>query len=155
MAVARLDGHELRCHKRSNTDGSGKFSVVPSRSDAVVSGALFSIPEDEKHRLDGAEGLGYGYDERAVAVMTSSGTRKAFTYVAAASHVDNDLIPFTWYRDLAAEGAASLGLSAAHVAFLRGFPSRPDPDAGREASERAFIPCGGTGAVRPTRPETP
>lgn len=139
---ATLDAHALRCHKRSNKDGSGKFSVVPSRSDAVVPGALFSIPEDEKHRLDGAEGLGYGYDERAVSVTTSEGTRQAFTYVAAASHVDDGLIPFTWYRDLAADGAASLGLPAAHVAFLRGFPSRTDPDAEREAAERAFIPCG-------------
>lgn len=142
VALATLDAHELRWHKRSNKDGSGKFSVVPSESPSAVPGALFHVPDDEKHRLDHAEGLGYGYDEVEVSVTSSAGRQEAWTYVASPSHIDDSLMPFSWYRDLAAEGAACLGLPPDHVAFLRGIESRTDPDTEREAAERAFIPCG-------------
>lgn len=142
VAVASLDGHALRWHKRSNKDGSGKFSVVEAPGSAVP-GALFAIPSDEKPLLDKAEGLGYGYDEREVSVVSSKGMHSALTYVASASHVDDSLAPLSWYRDLTADGAATLGLPEEHVAFLRSIPAAQDGDAERESKERSFLPCGG------------
>ena len=117
--------------------------VRSASPESAVPGALFSIPEDEKIRLDRAEGLGHGYDEREVTVTTAAGVRRALTNVAQASHVDDSLVPLSWYRDLAADGAAHLGLPQDHVAFLRRIPADLDTDDRRESEERAFIPCGG------------
>ena len=141
--MGSLAGHELRWHKRSSKDGSGKFSVVACQAqDSAVPGALFSIPAEERIHLDQAEGLGFGYDECEVTVTTPGGPRQAFTYVASPSHIDASLVPFSWYRDLAADGAAHLGLPQDHVAFLRRIPARHDADDERESEERTFIPCG-------------
>ena len=148
VGLAALGGYVLRWHKRSDKDGSGKLSfIVSDASEAAVPGALFSIPAHEKRRLDRAEGLGYGYDERTVVTMTPTGPIEAVTYVASASHIDDELVPFSWYRDLAAAGAASPGLPDVHVDFFRHAPTKQDPDAEREARERTFLPCGGGGAA--------
>jgi hypothetical protein len=142
VAVASLEGYALRWHKRSNKDGSGKFSVVEA-AESSVPGALFAIPASEKLRLDRAEGLNYGYDEREVTVSSGDERHRALTYVASPSHIDDSLLPLSWYRDLTVDGATRLGLPREHIAFLRSIPTAQDEDAEREADERRFLPCGG------------
>ena len=147
VGLATLEGYVLRWHKRSNKDESGKLSVaVSGESNAAVPGALFAIPVGEKRQLDRAEGLGYGYEQRTVVTTTTTGPIEAVTYVASPSHIDDELVPFSWYRDIAAAGAASLGLPDAHVHSMRNAPAKQDPDPDREAKERAFLPCEGADA---------
>jgi hypothetical protein len=42
--------------------------------------SLEMISKSEKRDLDRAEGLGYGYEEKEIKVMTDSGQRNAIAY---------------------------------------------------------------------------
>ena len=140
IGPGRLAGHELRWHKRSKKDGSGKLSIVASDApDAYVFGALFAIPSGEKRALDRAEGLNYGYDEDHVEVHGPCGAVTAQTYVAAQTHTDDSLSPYSWYRDLVVAGATALGAPPPYLQSLREVEVCHDPDPGREARERAYL----------------
>jgi gamma-glutamylcyclotransferase len=138
-ACGTVGGHELTWHKRS-VDGSGKCSIARSRVSAVH-GAVFQIPKGEKEILDQVEGLGQGYDEITVSVRTEEKLIEAVTYVAAESHIDDDLRPYSWYRDLVVAGAGTLGLPAEYVAVLRTVEALDDPDRERDRRNREALPC--------------
>lgn len=141
LGPALLRGYVLRWHKRS-VDHSGKCSIARSDDAAsIVHGALFAIPRSEKYRLDDAEGLGKGYDEIMVSVESSDGDESAYTYVAAPSHIDDTLRPYTWYKDLVVAGAESHDLPPRYLAMLRLVAAEADPDTDRDSSERKFLPC--------------
>ena len=144
LGTASLLGYELRWHKRG-ADQSGKCSIVPSGSvAAVVHGALFTIPKAEKHLLDRVESLGNGYGEITVWVESSRGSASAQTYVAAPTHIDDSLRPYTWYKDLVVSGAESHDLPVDYVESLRLVAAWPDQDASRARRNRASLPCGGS-----------
>ena len=142
VSLAPLHGFALRWHKRSQ-DGSGKASVlrVPNAA-AFVWGALFRIPADQRAGLDKAEGLGNGYRENLIEVEMPDGElAQAWTYVAMETHIEEDRVPFAWYRDLVVCGAQSLGLPASYVDGLKAVQVRVDQDKNRESRERGFLPC--------------
>jgi len=104
VGTAELSGHELRWHKVSKKDGSGKCDVVASEtSDSSVLGVLYEIPVDEKSGLDRAEGLGAGYEENEVEVLC--GGRSIIAKAYRATNIDATLRPNTWYRALVIAGA--------------------------------------------------
>jgi gamma-glutamylcyclotransferase len=141
LGPAVLPGYELRWHKRS-VDGSGKCSIVPSSSAAaVVHGALFTIPKEEKHLLDRVEG---GYGDIPVGAQSSQGVVSAQTYVAGPTHVDDSLRPYAWYRDLVVSGAESQNLPAEYLESLRLVVVWQDQDAERASRNRVSLPCGGS-----------
>jgi gamma-glutamylcyclotransferase (GGCT)/AIG2-like uncharacterized protein YtfP len=141
---ASLPGYVLKWHKRSNKDGSGKCSIEQhGNGSGIVHGAIFSLPEDQKTDLDRVEGLGFGYDEVSIEVGTATGIRECVTYRATATHIDDSLRPFSWYRDLVVAGAEALELHPEYVESLRLTPAIDDPDSRRDVKERSFIPCDG------------
>ena len=119
IGVAVLSGYTLRWHKRG-ADGSGKCTIAIAPKDPVgVHGILYRFAANEKSQLDLTEELGSGYDEASVTVETAAGLRQATTYLAAHSHIDDRLMPYSWYRDLVIERhlARSLGYDVA--TFIR------------------------------------
>ena len=142
VGAATLPGYTISWGKRS-VDGSGKCTIAVSSTEAMVHGVLYRLPADEKAELDLVEGLGTGYDEAMVWVETPAGPRAATTYVAAPTHVDDGLEPYSWYRDLVVAGAVEAGMPDDYVRRLAKAGARPDPDSSREARNRAAIPCGG------------
>ena len=141
IGAAVLPGYALRWHKRG-ADGSGKCTIAIAPEDPVgVYGILYRLAATEKSQLDVAEGLGSGYNEASVTVETPSGLRQVTTCLAAYSHIDDSLMPYSWYRDLVIEGVLEAGISADYVRRLATVPTQPDPDADREAHNRADIPC--------------
>ena len=141
IVAAVLPGYELRWHKRG-VDGSGKCSIAIAPRDPVgVYGILYRLAATEKSQLDVTEGLGSGYDAASVTVETPAGLRQVTTYLAAHSHIDDRLLPYSWYRDLVIEGASEAGIPDDYVRRLATVPTQPDPDEDREAHNRAAIPC--------------
>jgi len=71
QAVGHVVGRRLRFSKRSD-DGSGKADAE-LMSDAAdqVEGVMFSIDTAQKQALDEAEGVGRGYEESYVEVITA------------------------------------------------------------------------------------
>lgn len=139
-----LPGYALSWSKKG-VDGSGKCTIAVSPRAAIgVHGVLYRLPVEEKAELDILEGLGTGYDEARVTVETAAGPREATTYVAASTHVDDSLLPYSWYRDLVAAGALEAGLPQDYVRRIATVAAQQDPDAQREAKNRADAPCGVT-----------
>jgi len=107
-----------------------------------VHGFLFALPATGKARLDQAEGRGAGYDEAMVDLETDGGVVRAVTYVAAASHIDDSLQPFVWYRDLVVAGAETLGLPPDYISAELFVHAIEDPNRGRAVENLRGMPCG-------------
>src|SRR6202521_4484017 len=96
IGIGQLVGHTLRWDKRSWRDGSGKCDAEATnrRGDAVW-GVLFELDPEDKPALDKAEGVGAGYLEETVKVLTEAGPVIAVTYHA--TDKDPSLRPYHWY----------------------------------------------------------
>lgn len=130
-----LRGHRLVFHKVSH-DGSGKCDVIESESDDVV-GVLYEINEVGKLALDRAEGLNYGYDEKAINVLLNSGeVVSAVTYFA--TNTDPGLRPYAWYKRHVLEGAREAKLPSEYTSQIEEISAMEDSDKLREANELAI-----------------
>lgn len=117
LGNATLPGYML-CFNKLSKDGSAKANIVPSTDpQAVVYGVLYHLDDDERPRLDKAEGLGHGYQIRYVRVRRdgAGAEEEAFTYVAAPEAIRDDLPPFRWYKDMVIDGATQNHLPNSYV----------------------------------------
>ena len=72
----------------------------------MVYGTLFKIPQEEKRNLDRTEGLGLGYFEQSVQIVLPNGRQMiAKTYLADATHIEENLRPYFWYKEFVVSGA--------------------------------------------------
>ncbi len=106
VGVARLEAHSLRFHKKSE-DGSGKADAyLTSDPRDYVLGVIYEIERRKKRDLDEAEGLGAGYTEKTVDVITPDGrTLKTQMYFAEKGSISPSLRPYSWYKRFVLEGA--------------------------------------------------
>ncbi|MET0026045.1 MAG: gamma-glutamylcyclotransferase family protein [Candidatus Thiodiazotropha sp.] len=134
VMVAQLPGHQLRFHKRSK-DLSAKADIHATGAPGdLVFGVVFELVDSDKQTLNGYEGLGQGYDEKWVELTTMSGERiTAITYYA--THIDDTLKPYHWYRHHVLTGALEYGLPESYIQTLRNIPCIDDPDPQRHARE--------------------
>jgi gamma-glutamylcyclotransferase len=138
---ARLTNHSFRFHKRSDEDGSGNgdayFTGDPLN---IVWGVMFELDEKEKPALDRHEGLGFGYNEQEVTVADIEGSQqRLLMYVAAVSHINPDLRPYSRYKSFVVEGAHEHGLPADYIASIDAMPADEDLDIARDACNRAIL----------------
>ncbi len=130
LGNATLGGYALRFNKLSK-DGSAKANIVPSTDPrAVVYGVLYRLDEDERPRLDRAEGLGNGYQVRHVRVRRDGegAEEEAFTYVATPEAIRDDLPPFQSYKDMVIQGATQNHLPESYVRQIEAVEAVEDPD---------------------------
>jgi gamma-glutamylcyclotransferase len=121
---AVLQDFRLAWHK-VGADGSGKCDIVTEPGGRVW-GVVFDIDPSEKPRLDAAEGLGAGYDERSVTVYLNGSGVEAATYQA--TNINRDLQPWHWYKDLVLAGALEHGLPRSYIQAIRETRALRDPD---------------------------
>ncbi|NTH16648.1 RES domain-containing protein [Agrobacterium rhizogenes] len=141
IGIATLVGHELHFHK-SSKDGSAKCDAFWTGSPAdLVVGVLYNIPVAQKAALDKAEGLGHGYDEATITVLTGEGRPvDAVTYLASDGAIDDKLKPYQWYKDFVESGAREHDLPDAYVQrYIADVAAVPDPDESRDKARRAEI----------------
>lgn len=134
LAVARLQRHRLRFHKRGK-DSSGKCDAeLTGDATDVVYGVVFEIAASEKLRLDEHEGLNKGYEEKRVSIWTEDGKElEALTYYA--TNIDPALKPYDWYKEHVVRGAREHGLPREYVESIAAVEAVPDPDSPRCARE--------------------
>lgn len=131
VGITRLVGQKVAFAKQSR-DRSAKCTLVCTDSpDDAAYCAVYELDQGERHLLDRAEGLGAGYDETLFEVQVGGRAIVAFAYVAAASHLVTELLPYDWYMALVLEGARYHGFPDAYIATLRGAGCTPDPSPGR------------------------
>jgi gamma-glutamylcyclotransferase (GGCT)/AIG2-like uncharacterized protein YtfP len=134
LAVARLDGYQIRFDKRSK-DGSGKASLRKANSlEDVVFGVVYELSEQGKGELDSIE---VGYTPKKVEVVTLSGELlEAFVYIAKSGSTDPDLKPYAWYKRFVVDGARKFNLPAQYIEKLESVEAIHDPDTIRDELER-------------------
>lgn len=138
IGVATLVAHSLRFHKVSNKDGSGKCDALfTGNPDDYVVGALFEISDSEKEALDKAEGLGFGYQDKAIQVSDAQGNiLEAITYYA--TNTDSSLSPYSWYLYHVIYGAKEIGVPNSYLHAIEATKSIEDQDKERDARELAI-----------------
>lgn len=139
--VAHLPRHRLYFHKLS-ADGSAKCNALFTgvATDAVV-GVIYEIPTNEKLNLNRAEGLGFGYHEESLNVVSPDGEEiQVCTYIADNAAIRNNLKPYSWYKDFVLAGAEEHRLPSEYVdSRIRAVLAILDPDKTRERKRRAEI----------------
>jgi gamma-glutamylcyclotransferase (GGCT)/AIG2-like uncharacterized protein YtfP len=137
LTRAVLRGHRL-AFRKVGRDGSAKCDAVPSvRPGDLIHGVLYRLAAHDKPVLDAHEGLGRGYAERRVMVLQIDGTHCA-AFLYQATHVDDTLKPFGWYREHVLRGAREHRLPAAYIAAILSTETREDPDLERHRREMAL-----------------
>jgi gamma-glutamylcyclotransferase (GGCT)/AIG2-like uncharacterized protein YtfP len=139
--IAKLSEHKLLFHKRSKVDCSAKADAYFTGATMdFIWGVLFRIDAAEKPKLDRTEGLGQGYVEKHVTVVSADGKpHRAVMYFAEPSHIQSDLLPYTWYWRFVVEGAREHGLPADYIAQIEAVQATEDPDRARDAYNRKIV----------------
>ena len=139
MGTTRLERHQVIFIKRSH-DGSAKANLVFTDDAAHTAyAAVYEMAAAEKPVLDAIEGLGEGYDERALTVAVNGNELSVFTYVAAATHSAPGLAPYDWYHALVTAGATHLEFPVDDVETLVAVPTKPDRDRHRRAKHTQLL----------------
>lgn len=121
-----------------SSDGSGKCDIeATGNSDDRVYGVLYEINKSEKPALDVIEGLGKGYKEEAVDVLTSSGNFQAIAYVATKK--EPALRPYHWYKAIVIAGAVEHHLPESYIEWIRTVDSKPDPNIIRRSENEKLL----------------
>lgn len=124
-STAILPAHRLKFQK-----------IGKGNSEDRVIGVVYEIADTDKPTLDRHEGLGSGYAEKKVEVITDTGTIPASAYFATV--IDDSLKPFHWYKQHVLVGARENHLPADYIAQIEEVESIDDPDAARHARELAI-----------------
>lgn len=119
----------LGFHKRSK-DESGKCCI--SRGSGGAHFAIFDISNDDKLALDTIEGVGNGYAE---ITLNFEEFGDCESYVAQASHIDEALQPYDWYKELVLAGARLHGFPDAYLRAIESVRAICDPDTERRAKQ--------------------
>lgn len=133
--VATLAGHRLAWHKKG-ADGSGKCDIPEAQPADIVYGVLYAIDPSHKPRLDRAEGLGWGYEQKSVDLQLPGRESPAVAFTYYAIRIDPRYVPYDWYRDHVLIGAREHALPADYVGLIENVPTVRDRDERREALER-------------------
>lgn len=130
----RLPHHVLKFHKLGD-DGSAKLDAAPSTApNDHVLGVLYHLSAADKAILDPIEGKGYEVVD--VTIERDEDTPvQAFMY--RATRIDARARPFHWYVHHVLVGAREAALPPAYLDAIAATPSIDDPDAARDARERA------------------
>jgi len=130
-----LPMYDLRFHKVSKKDGSGKCDAYFTGSGAdIVWGRLYEIDELSKSELDKYEGVGAGYEEKIVKVYGFDGDIvEAITYVA--TNINESLKPYTWYKTHVLHGARDAALPESYIQKVELIDSIFDSNKAREQDE--------------------
>ena len=131
--TAAIAGLKLCFHKKSK-DQSGKCNIVAG--DDSIHVAVYELGGTEKARLDQIEGTGSGY---SVETLDVPGFGECFTYVATASYIDDELHPYSWYKELVLVGCGALGLPRDYVKRIQGIVAIDDPDLTRHANNMKIV----------------
>lgn len=129
-----LDCWRLLFNKQSHVDGSAKCNILETgKVDDRVHGVIYRINTAEKAALDVAES---GYDCIEMYVPEFG---EAIVYLAGVDSINNNLQPYTWYRDIVIAGATLHELPQQYISRIKTFAAIPDPDAARENAHRSIV----------------
>lgn len=106
----------------------------------MVWGVLSTIDKNEKRLLDIAEGLGKGYNEDTFTFFDETNNPYvAEVYIADSKAIDNNLLPFDWYKDFIVSGAIQNKLPVEYISQLKSMGFVHDHDEKRRTENYAIL----------------
>ncbi len=135
LGTAAIANRSLRFHKRGYRDFSGKCNIVPC-VDSSVYVAIYQIPAAEMTLLDHSEGAGAGYHR---ALIDVDGFGDCTTYIAAATHIDEALLPLSWYKLLVLVGCEQMAFPQNYIEAIRAVPAMEDVDGDRHNTHMQLV----------------
>ena len=116
ISIAKVKGYKLLFNKISK-DKSGKANLIYTGDDSLVWGVIFDISENQKPLLDKAEGLGKGYNEYKLKVISDLEEEiECVCYIATEEkYLDNNLKPYDWYKEYCLTGAKQHNLPQDYI----------------------------------------
>lgn len=138
FSTGEVKNHTLKFHKISQIDGSGKCDIYKTnKSIDSVRGVIYQVSIEDKKNLDVIEGLGLGYEEKAVTVVLDNGGKvEALAYYAIT--VNPLLKPFNWYKEHVLRGAIENNLPGYYIDEIARVESVEDHDKVRYKREMAL-----------------
>lgn len=131
-----LKRHDLRFHKISDTDGSAKCDVYyTGQTTDFVFGVLYRIKKNAKQILDEIEGIGKGYEEKKVQIISAADDSEEEAWTYFATNIDPSLAPYRWYLNHVLKGADEAGLPTAYVQKIQKVKAVRDHDEARKKKE--------------------
>ncbi len=136
IGTVGLMGWRLKFHKRGQ-DTSAKCNIMQTgRTADVVYAAVYEMLASEKNELDRVEGLNCGYQ---LAQMEITELGSVFFYVAENNYIDDQLVPFDWYKGLVAAGSRHHMFPDSYQAQIDGIKSIVDFDNARQQRNMAIL----------------
>jgi hypothetical protein len=105
----------------------------------LMYGALYEFSSQEKTALDKAEGKGSGYHEQLLQFSLNGQTYNPFVYVAQSTHIDSNLAPYHWYKNLVVAGARYHCFPPSYIAAIEAVASIADPDEKRTKENERLL----------------
>ena len=138
---ASVEGYKFSFNKRSNVDGSAKGNIHQTNDVTdKVWGVVFEIAETDKSGLDEVEGLGKGYNEQQIELFDEKGNAvQAQVYVTDSGAINNDVLPFDWYKAFVVTGAEQNNLPADYTETLKNATAKADKNAQRSQKQLAIL----------------
>lgn len=137
IEIGYVEGRRLTFNKVSQ-DGSGKCDAeATGKTTDRVYGVIFEIALTDRAVLGKAEGLGKGYVEERVEVVTVQRKVQIETYIATKKELV--LRPYHWYKAITVAGAVEHELPKYYVEWLRAFESIEDQNLERRAKNEALL----------------
>ncbi len=139
LGVAVAHGYTLAFSKKSK-DGSGKATIAKTTNDDIaLYGALYKIDLNDRPQLDRHEGFGYYRNDNFVVRRVDNNEKIVVTtYIANHQSIDNNIIPYHWYKKLILAGAKQGELPASFIANLEARRSVHDPCPERATRKEAL-----------------
>ena len=136
-----VEGYKFLFNKKSNVDGSAKGNIHQTNDAAdKVWGVVFEIAESDKSGLDKVEGLGKGYNEQQIELLDDKGNAvQAQVYVADAGAINNEVVPFDWYKAFIVSGAEQNNLPADYTKTLKNATAKVDKNVQRSQQQQAIL----------------
>jgi gamma-glutamylcyclotransferase len=125
VGTTTLADYELTFTKRGQ-DSSGKGHIQPAAGQSQVHGAVFEMAAEHIADLDRFEGA--GYEQNTFELAVSGQPYSCFAYVGLATHLDDNLQPFHWYKSLIVLGAQFHGFPSHYIQTIQQTLSADDPD---------------------------
>ncbi|WP_455222075.1 gamma-glutamylcyclotransferase family protein [Kaarinaea lacus] len=138
LGLTTMPGYQLCFHKRHQEDHSGKCNMhlTGDNNDAVI-GAVYAMQAREKPLLDQCEGPGYRCDSLRLDFAGES--LDCFVYIAEDSHIDDDLVPHCWYKNIVLLGGEYHGMPEPYLDRIRQVKAAKDPDEERHRMHYELI----------------
>lgn len=96
-------------------------------------GVIYSFNRQQKTGLDRIE-AGYFADS-----FNINKYENILVYRASEEYINDQLLPYTWYKDIIISGAEYHQFPKEYISFIKSFIAIPDPDQKRETEKRSII----------------